>query len=249
MSTANCFDSEALAIASLIAGRLRELGLRPADLVRQASYKNIAKGLRRLDELLAGELDKTTDLICALPAALDLAPETIDRAIEQTRSQIAQAEQTARLAREAAWRAAFRPHAIILTEWAVPQPMFIAAFLGVERLLRIDFDLTQSPVSYVSQALAGIRWKTAEFRTDAGRMPETLPAFGRPVGVVVNYTPDRAVRFDLAGNALDILPRAHRPADVSVTIRGRLIPPETLHAIMRSGAARDKAKSGLPYLV
>jgi hypothetical protein len=76
---------------------LRELGLCRADLVRRASYKNIAKGLRRLDELCAGELDKTKALIRALPAALDVAPEAVVRAIEQTRSHIAQAEETARL--------------------------------------------------------------------------------------------------------------------------------------------------------
>jgi hypothetical protein len=168
MFTANYFNFEPLAIASLIADRLRELGLRRADLVRRASYKNIAKGLRRLDELLAGELDTTPDLTRAMPAVLDVPPEVVARAIEQTRSQLAQAEETARLAREAAWHAAFRPHAIILTEWTVPQPMFIAAFIGVERLLRIDFDLAQAPVSYASQALAGIRRKTAGFRSESG---------------------------------------------------------------------------------
>ena len=28
----------------------------------------------------------------------------------------------------------------------------------------------------------------------------SVPAFGRPTGFIVNYTPDRAVRFDLDGN-------------------------------------------------
>ena len=51
MSTANSFVSEPLAIESLIAGRSRVLNLSRPDLMRRASYKNIAKGLRRLDEL------------------------------------------------------------------------------------------------------------------------------------------------------------------------------------------------------
>jgi hypothetical protein len=79
----------------------------------------------------------------------------------------------------------------------VPQPFFVAAFIGVERLLRIDFDPASVPVSYTNQALAGIRRRLAEFKS------ETIPALGRPVGVIVNYTPDRAIRFDLAGNALE----------------------------------------------
>ena len=104
--------------------------------MRRAGYKNIAKGLRRLDELLAGELNKTRDLIRALPAALDVPTEVVKQAIEETRRQIAEAQEAARQAREAAWRAAFRPHAIILTERTVPQPIFVASIIGVERLLR-----------------------------------------------------------------------------------------------------------------
>jgi len=43
----------------------------------------------------------------------------------------------------------------------------------------------------------------------------------------------RAIRFDLDGNAFEILPGAHRPADAYIAIRGRPIPPDTLRAIMR----------------
>ena len=37
-----------------------------------------------------------------------------------------------------------------------------------------------------------------------------FPAFGRPVGFVVNFAPDHAVRFDLEGNAVEMLDQAHR---------------------------------------
>jgi hypothetical protein len=46
--------------------------------------------------------------------------------------------------------------------------------------------------------------------------------------VIVNYMPDRAIRFDLDGNALEILPRAHRLAEPSIAIRDRPLPPEAL---------------------
>ena len=127
MCAANSFISEPLAIELLIVNRSRVLDLSRPDLMRRAGYKNIAKGLRRLDELLAGDLDKTGGLIRALPAALDVTPEVIEHAIEETRRRIAEAQEAARQAREAAWRAAFRPHAIILTERTVPQPIFVAA--------------------------------------------------------------------------------------------------------------------------
>jgi hypothetical protein len=140
------------------------LDLSRPDLIRRAGYKNIAKGLRRLDELLAGDLNKTGGLIRALPAALDVPPEVVEHTIEERRRRIAEAQEAARQAREAAWRDGFRPHAIILTERTVPQPIFVAAIIGVERLLRIDFDIALAPGSYANRALAGVRGKLAEFR-------------------------------------------------------------------------------------
>jgi hypothetical protein len=203
------FDRSELAIGKLVRHRCRELGLGRADLIRRTSYKNLAKGLRRLDELFAGDLERTKDLIRALPGALDMPGHVVETAVTETEQQLE--EDALRLAqkKEAAWRATFVPHAIILTERALPEPIFVAAFIGVERLLRIDFDLSVERASYINQALNGLRLKLAEFKPEVGRMAETLPAFGRPIGLVVNYSPDRAVRFDLEGNGLEILQRAY----------------------------------------
>jgi CO/xanthine dehydrogenase Mo-binding subunit len=85
-------EHECLAIETLIRDRCEELGLRPADLIRRTAYKNHAKGLRRLDALLAGDLDQAKNLIRGLPAALEVAPDVVERAIVQTRNQIAIAE-------------------------------------------------------------------------------------------------------------------------------------------------------------
>ena len=93
MCTANSFISGPLAIVSLIVFRSRVLDLSRSDLVRRTGYKNIAKGLRRLDELLAGDLGKTGNLIRALPAALDVPTEVVEHAIEETRRRIAEAEE------------------------------------------------------------------------------------------------------------------------------------------------------------
>ena len=150
--------------------------------MRRVNYKNIAKGLRRLDKLLAGDLDKARDLIHALPAALDVPPEVVEHAIEGTRRQIAEAQEAARHAQEAACRAAFRPHAIILTEKTVPQPIFVAAIIGAQRLLRIDFDLAWGPRSYASQALAGVRRKLAEFGSKSGKIPIRFPRSAARLG-------------------------------------------------------------------
>jgi len=57
----------------------------------------------------------------------------------------------------------------------------------------------------------------------------------RNTGVVVNYTPDRAVMFSLEGKALEILPRAYRVGKVRLSVGGRRVSPEVLNKII-SGA-------------
>jgi hypothetical protein len=62
------------------------------------------------------------------------------RALDQTVREIELAEKHEAEARDKIWRENFRPHAIILTERTVPSSIFVAAIIGVEKLLRIDLD-------------------------------------------------------------------------------------------------------------
>jgi hypothetical protein len=47
-----------LPLTILIRQRSQELGLSRSELVRRCGYKNISKGLRRLDEVYAGDFEK-----------------------------------------------------------------------------------------------------------------------------------------------------------------------------------------------
>jgi hypothetical protein len=206
-------------LETLIAKRCRELGLDPGEFVRRCGYRNVSKGMRRLEQLCAGDLQKGQSLLRALPVALEISLDVVNRAIAETRQQVDDANARAAAEKEAAWRAAFRPHAIILTQRKRPEPIFVAGFIGLDRLLRVDFDLSASRATYVAQALNGVRVKLRDWKSDV------IPAFGRPTGIIVNYRPDRAVRFDLEGNALEILSNAYRPGEVSLSIRGRQVRP------------------------
>ena len=176
-----------------------------------------SKGIRRLNDLLAGDLETTGALLRGLPAALNLPVHVISEAVERTRQQIAALQRQATEQAEAEWRAAFKPHAIILTERTVPSPMFVAAVIGVERLLRVDFDTSASPVQFVKLALGGVKQKMAEW---SGQ----LPGYGRLTGVVVNFTPDFGVRFGLDGEPRETFEAAYRAGAVDLLIKGRLVP-------------------------
>ena len=135
-------------------------------------------------------------LIQTLPSALEVTTDVVKQAIEQTQQELHEAD-------ERAWRDSFRPHAIIVPKRKVPQPIFVAAMLGVDRLLRLDLDAALGPVTYFSQAMDELKQRLARWKG-------VLPAFGRPVGFIVNYAPDHAIRFDIQGNTVEILDRAHR---------------------------------------
>ena len=174
----------------------------------------MAKGIDRIDDVCRGDLtsEQAKTIIKALPAALEISKELVDAAVLETANIIEEANRKEAAERDAAWRNAFKPHATILTEKTRPDPLFVAAFIGVNRILRVDFDLTANRASFVHQGLNGIRVKLAEFPNPSG----VLPCFGRPIGFVVNYTPERAVRFDLEGNAIAIFRRAVRIGNVSL---------------------------------
>ncbi len=211
-------SDEQLPIETLVCGRCEDLGLRPVELVRRCGYQNISKGLRRLEQLRGGDFKRSAGLVGALPVALDLPADVVKSAIEETERQLYEAEQ-------AAWRAAFRPHAIILTERKIPQPIFVACFIGVDQLLRIEFDLTTEPASFVQQALKGIKDKLRRWKSDE------LPAFGKPTSVIVNYSPDQAVQYDLQGQPMAVLDRAHRLGQARLMIGKREFSQAALDAI------------------
>jgi hypothetical protein len=134
-----------------------------------------------------------------------VSPDVVAKAVEDTKRQFQEAK-------EAAYRQSFVPHAIILTERKTPQPIFVAAIVGV------DFDLTAGPLTFVEQAVRGVRQKLANWKVGA------IPTFGKAIGVVVNYSPDHAVEFDLTGKPLRVLDRAHRPGTAGFTLKGRASP-------------------------
>ena len=56
--------------------------------------------------------------------------------------------------------------------------------------------------------------------------------FGRAVGFAVNYSPTHAIRFNLAGDAVEVLSAAYRPGMIEVVLGGRKMNPETVASII-----------------
>ena len=85
----------------------------------------------------------------------------------------------------------FTPHAIIETERTRPSSLWMCAVLGVETLLRIDFPKGLPSACFMRFALS--------------KVPASVPTFGRPISVVLNYRADFAVRYSLDGAVIEVL--------------------------------------------
>ncbi len=73
--------ADVLQIEILVRERSNELGLGPTDLIRRAGYANVSKGLRRLSELYQGNFGSSRGLIGKLPAALEVSPDEVGKAV------------------------------------------------------------------------------------------------------------------------------------------------------------------------
>jgi hypothetical protein len=221
-----------LPIEAFIQARLVELGLNDEDFLHRLGYRKLRKGRGHLEQIYNGDFDRRI-LVQRLPRALDVSPGALRRVAEETGRHL-------RAVEEAAYRATFSPHAVVLTDRLRPEPLFVVAFIGVDRLLRIELDLDLPPATFAHQALEGLtgkllgfnaRLREADLAPEAIRRQAMLPAFGRPTGFVINYTPVHAVRHDLDGNPVETLDRAKRLGSPRYIMSGRPLSEAELSAL------------------
>jgi hypothetical protein len=211
-------------IHDLIESQQKRLGLRRNELARRCGFKNLDKGLRRIDGVCHGDLDSpgAKMVLDNLAVALEVDKVVVEEAIDATTQILAEANRLAEAERDAAWREAFKPHAYLVgSENRPSQITFYGLTGGPERWLKIPLDLSQPPVTYALQAHDFVK-KTPE-----------VPFFGKTTGFIVNYTPDSAVRFDLNGDPVEHFDRAYIPGQVEVFIGKQKLPARGLFGIER----------------
>jgi hypothetical protein len=86
---------------------MAELGLCRSELAKRLGYKNLSKGIRRIDALCVGDLEVAKQLVDALPQALQTPADTVKLALDESIQQIELAEKQEAEAREQIWRQIF----------------------------------------------------------------------------------------------------------------------------------------------
>jgi hypothetical protein len=216
-----------LPLSRFIQARLRQLDLTPEELGFRLGYSNPAKAVGRVNALRDGYLDnrKSRAALLRLAGALEVPECEVARFIELTRVSLGERKRIANEqkqrkshTKEVARRAEFKPHAVIVTERNVAsQITFCALAGGPGTLLIVPFDLSQPPLTFVGQAVAG--WPRKAPVGANGR--RYVPFFGEPLGLIINYSPDRALRCNLEGNPVEWLSAAYRVGQIDLTLGGR----------------------------
>ena len=196
-------DKKPLIIHDLIQQRCKELSISHHELIVRSGITNIAKGLRRLQQLFDGDFISSRGLIERLPSALDLPQPVIEDAINASAKQIADEI-------EAAWRSNFVPHALAITaNNGRPRQITMAAICNAGRYVRIDFPETMQSSDFKQYA----------FDVLSTRAPDIAKFFYELQGLVINYSPDKSVKFNLDKQMVEESNRAVKAGQLSFTIR------------------------------
>ena len=188
------------ALQTLVSETMAAKGLRKSQIVSLLGFKNITKGIRRLDAFVADGVD-FPGMLDRLPSALGVPAETVHAAYEQTLDQMrteAEAQRSARLER---LRAEFPPHVQVKTERTVPSPIFVVAMTGgPDCWLRISLpeEITALPEhDQIAQVAEIIRQHHAERKGWAG----TIRSYHRLLLPVRVRESDRAFGHRTGGGA------------------------------------------------
>jgi len=182
-------QNEPITLRVLIQTECARTVVNEQEFTRLLGIKKFHKAKSFIEQVNGNRMKKMIHMRHQMVDVLDVTIGQVDEAI--------QASKDAYYGRiDAAWRATFQPHAVLITANRIPSPIFVAALTGSAQKLYID------PPANISK-LAWPGWLVKH-------VPEGLPAFGKVKGFVINYTPDHAIRFDLLGNPIEALDSAYR---------------------------------------
>jgi hypothetical protein len=210
-------------IGRLIIGRAGQLAFTRTEIVTRLGYRNRSKGHRLLNGVL------TSGMVPAfiagnLGAALDVEPDAVRTAMAETEAERRAEAAAQREAEDGEYRASFRPHLRVETEYERPSPIFLVAMLGLARLRIVPIsDAVWAADEVASECI--VRAAIADhYRRRGGR----LPAFGKIVGYTLVTEAashcDLGLPFDVQGNVIGAVCSVRRLGSATWPVKGKTIP-------------------------
>jgi len=207
------------AIQEYVIRTMREKGLKRSEVVKRLGYTNVAKGCRRLDQLLQ-DLEYNRTIMNNLHAALGVPKHRVQEKLEETARELEQE----RLQEEERERRVFVPYLFCQTERRIPSPIFVCAILNAERMkfMYLPPDYNQRSASQqeeIRRALIAIR---------LGKNDGKIPSFGKITCFTLRREYDdreeeREV-YDLEGNLMPRPPEGAKKitrGKATLTVKGK----------------------------
>lgn len=194
------YGEDSYAIGRFILDRTKTLGLSRTDVVRRFGYRGLTSGHAALSGfLLTGVVPPFIGT--KLASVLEVAQDLIDTLLLTTARQLNDEARTLILAKEEAYRAAFRPHLQVQTECQNPSPIFIAALITTRRLRIVDLPDEASSADEDTRDRVIKTTIIEHYQSQRGY----VPAFGGITGYahvcIAGYDGiDFGLRFDVCGD-------------------------------------------------
>lgn len=185
------------AIAELIQQELTNRNWRKSQLVAAMGYKNLTRGLKRLEHCLHTGDCANAVLLSRLRHALELPTEQFNAAIAATQQQRAREEQARAAHEEAEQRARFRPYIYVRTSASRPSSITAAALIGPRlKHLRLDEEATALPRPFLLSLVTSL--VREHYRSNQGN----CPLFGNITGYALRISYDATVEFSIDGTLI-----------------------------------------------
>ena len=211
---ANTQYNEALqALKQFVTLRQKALQLTRKDLFARLKPSNLGKTAQRLDSFLAHEINykRCQDFLPKLAVALSESSEEAEHITAELERLVEQRRQAKTALEQAHYVANFKPHAYLVGSYKRPsQITFFAMTGGSERWLKISLDElgnSQSPEQAIAEIVAYLKENP------------TIMFWGAATGFYINYTPEKAVHYDLNGKPVKEIEGNYHPGDAVFSIR------------------------------
>lgn len=201
------------ALKDFVGQHQEALQLSRRDLLTRLKPTNLGKAAQRLDSFLADEISyrQRQHFLPELATALSQNSEEAKQIAAELKHLVEQIRQARAALDHAHYVATFKPHAYLLGSYT--RPSFITGFAmtgGSERWLKIRLDElenSQTPEQAIAEIVAHLKENP------------TIMFWGKATGFYINYTPEKAVKYDLRGKVVKEIDGNYRPGDAVFTIR------------------------------
>ena len=187
------------------------------ELILRMGYANVAKGFRRLSQLMENG-DANPLFIKSLSLALGEASRAFEKALAEEQEERRIQEEIQAMENEMHERAVFQPYLHLLHERECPSPIFVIAFTGVKRWKRVLLPTGIAELAWPEQLLE-VKNAIINHCRNNHRSP-----FGSVTGFVYRKTFDDAFEFDILGNLIGAYAEPIYEGQASLTIRGKKLP-------------------------